>query len=337
MTVYFDKANLEVFAGRKSEAMYPDCLRMVQRDLDKTFNFSKDELKANANLLAWFQLHMAGNIGKTTITYADPVFPVRPLKSNTPNTFNATQLASVYLLDDERMDAFKGTSAVLAGKPGECIETLTPLFLGNGDYKFERKYRISDKANVGATTPPATFCEWAQLKEVATPITDILIVDRFIAHDVSLLPANLEALIAGLGCHSRTAVNVVIYTDSSKLKADYTALRARVRAAIQRATGKQGTFTLVSVTTIKGLKSFGEHDRTILTNYFRVYSGDSFNYWLSNGTKTTTGREISFSSLADETNRLLAKQLVADLQANLDQLSDRSIEGDKKSGFFTFK
>jgi hypothetical protein len=310
---------------------------MVQRDLDKAFNFSKDELKANADLLAWYQTNMAVNVGTSSIAHSSVPFPPRPLKSNTPNTFSSAQLSSVYLLNDDRMDAFKSTSAVLAGKPGECIETLTPLFLGNNDYRFERKYHISDRATVGATTPPATFCEWAQLKEVTTPLTYILIVDAYIAKDPTLIEPNLKALLTQLGGRSECALNVVLYTNSTQAQVGYDALRAAVLSAVRQATGKQGTFTLVAVTSQRGMKSLAEHDRTILTNYFRVYSGDSFNYWLSNGTKTTTGREISFSSLADPTNRLLARKLIADLQTNLDQLSDRSISGDEVSGFFTFK
>jgi|GEM_PF-1546431 len=337
MTVHFDEANLVAFAARKSEPLYADCLRMVQEDLDKRFNFTKDQLKRNVDLLAWMQVNMATNVGTTRIDYTDPPFPPRPLKSNSHNAFNAAQRTGVYLLNDERMDVFKASGAVLAGKPGECIETLVPLFLGNGSYRFERKYHISDKATTGTPVPPTTFCEWAQLSDVVMPLTDILIVDAYIAKDPTLIEPNLKTMLKHLGKRSECAVNVVLYTNSSDNQVGYEALKTAVSEAIKQATGKKGTFTLVTVTSQRGRKTLAEHDRTILTNYFRVYSGDTFNYWLSNGNKTTTGREIAFSSLADPTNRLLAKKLIDDLQSNLDQLSDRSIFGDKLSGFFTFK
>lgn len=337
MTVYFDESNLAAFAARKSEPLYPDCLRMVQADLDKQFNFTKEKLKGNTDLLAWFQVNMATNVGSTAVNYASAPFPDRPLKSNTHNAFTAEQLSSIYLLEDDRMDVFQASGAVLAGKPRECIETLSPLFLGNNSYRFERKYHISDKATAGTPLPPATFCEWAKLSDVTTPLTDILIVDSYITKDPSLIEPNLKALITHLGGRSACAVNVVLYTNNSENQVGFDALKTAVTNAIRQATGKQGTFTLVTVTSQRGRKTLAEHDRTILTNYFRVYSGDTFNYWLSDGSKTTNGREISFSSMADPTNWLLGKKLVADLQANLDQLSDRSIFGAKESGFFTFK
>jgi len=302
MTVYFDKANLEVFAGRKNESIYPDCLRMVQRDLDKGFNFTKDELKENADLLAWYQANMVSNLGNTSVKHLTTPFPTRPLKSNSHIAFVAAQLASVYLIDDEKIDVFKASGAVLTGKPGECLETLAVLFLGHNDYRFERRLRI--RAANDTTVNPPGIRAWSELEAYTAPVCDILIIDKYVLSDPALLEANLSALLKALIVRCRSKINIVIYTSAKDgdVKIDFSALRSKLSAAVNSVTGKGVELTLIKVYDQKGVASKAEHDRTILTNYARVYSGDSLGYWLVDGRLNTKGRELSIASLAEPDN-----------------------------------
>ena len=70
--------------------------------------------------------------------------------------------------------------------------------------------------------------------------------------------------------------------------------------------------------------------------YFRVYSGDSFNYFKSDGSNLTKGREIHYNGFADKENHKLALELISDIQKHIDKLPAEAVEGDKKSNFLNF-
>jgi hypothetical protein len=64
----------------------------------------------------------------------------------------------------------------------------------------------------------------------------------------------------------------------------------KIRQAVESVTGIKLNFTLKNVRNQIGIPSYAENDRTIYTNYIRVYSGDTFNYFKANGSKHTKGR-----------------------------------------------
>ena len=51
MDIYIDEPNLESFLNQKNNALYKDALKLLKRQLDLRFNFSKERLKENANLM----------------------------------------------------------------------------------------------------------------------------------------------------------------------------------------------------------------------------------------------------------------------------------------------
>ena len=72
---------------QKSNPLYFDSLKLLKRQLDLRFNFSKDRLKENTTLTPLIPILTSG-LGNTQITFNND-FPSRPLKSNSANVFDS--------------------------------------------------------------------------------------------------------------------------------------------------------------------------------------------------------------------------------------------------------
>jgi hypothetical protein len=326
MDIYIDKANLVSFIKNKGNPLFLDCNKLLKKQLNVYFNFPKEELKGSQLLLLWITTLSQG-VNPDTVIEFDYKEPKRPLKSNSSNEFCENKLSSVYLLEDTETTKFKNSGCVLVGEVGEEIEILNKLFINQNDYLFERKLRING----------AGFKSWTDLEDYSLPLTDIIIVDPYIASDSSLFSSNLEMLLKTIAIRSNSKVNVVIYTNIDQCL-PYDQISPVVRKAVKEVTNVGPKFTLVTYRDQRGQDTRAEHDRTVLTNYYRIYSGDTFNYFDSTGKVITKGRELSFSSLANYNNFNLSRELIQDLQKNIDffKANDTGIEGDKISNFINF-
>lgn len=326
MDIYIDKQNLVSFVKSKENLLFQDCNKLLKKQLNVYFNFSKDELKESELLLNWVTTLSQG-VGEHTFIKFDVKEPKRPLKSNSSNDFCENKLSSVFLLEDDETKKFKNSGSVLVGEVGEEIEILKKLFINQNDYLFERKLRINGEG----------FKSWSDLENYSLPLTDIVIVDPYITSDASLFSSNLEVLLKTLVVKSNSKVNIVIYTNKDN-SIPYDEISKVVRAAVKKNTNVGPKFTLVTYKDIRGQDSKAEHDRTILMNYSRIYSGDTLNYFDSTGKVITKGRELSFSSLANYENFNLSRELIKDLQKNIDffKKNNSNIEGDKVSNFLNF-
>ncbi|WBX78101.1 hypothetical protein PG911_07550 [Tenacibaculum ovolyticum] len=326
MDIYIDKANLLSFVKSKENPLFSDCNGLLKKQLNVYFNFPKEELKSSALLMQWATTLSQG-VNPNTVIKFDYKEPKRPLKSNSSNNFCINKLSSVYLLEDIETTKFKNSGCVLVGEVGEEIEVFNKLFISQNDYLFERKLRING----------AEFKSWSDLEHYSLPLTDIIIVDPYITSDPSLLASNLEVLLKTIAIKANSKVNIVIYTNIDK-SLPYNQISPVVRKAIKQVTSIGPKFTLVTYKDQKGQKSRAEHDRTVITNYYRIYSGDTFNYFDSTGKVITKGRELSFSSLANCENFNLSRELIKDLQKNIDffKANNTGIEGDKSSNFLNF-
>lgn len=326
MQLYIDKENLSDFVNEQSKhPLFSDCNKTIQRQLDVTFNFSKEELKTDEFLLKWFSALTEG-VNDTKKEFNEAKFPDRPLKSNTYNSFDINQLSAIYLINDDKLTILKDKGAILIGDIGEEIEVFKQLFLHHNDYKFDKKLKIGS----------SEFSSWNDLSLYSFVTSDIIIIDSFILSDNSLIDSNLISYLKILCSKARCKVNIVIYTNTKEANVSYAALSPSIRDAIESITGIKPNVTLIKYHDQKNVESVAEHDRTIFTNYFRVYSGDSFNYFKSDGSKTTKGREIHYSSFADKENYKLAIELIADIQKHINSLTAEAIQGDKKSNFLKF-
>lgn len=326
MNLFIDKQNLISLIDSRSEDMYEDCVKLLRKQLDIKFNFSKEDLRSDENLMLWFRKNFTQGVEETKIGFGES-FPEKPLRSNTTKTFNSEQLSSVYLLEDENVQKIKNTGSIMIGEVGEEIETLHKLFFLQGDYLFDKTWKI------GADS----FQKWTDLKAFALPLTDIVIVDPYVLNNFDDCKINLIPYLESLVSNTKSRINIIIYTNKKECL-NYEDVAPLIKQKIKKVTGVKPKFTLVTYSDQRGIPSRGEHDRTILMNYKRIKSGDTFNYFNPDGSIKTKGREIQYLSLARRENYSLARELILDLQGHIDFFiaNNANIEGDRESNFIHF-
>lgn len=327
MNLYIDKENIESLISSRNQERYDDCLKTMRKQLNVFFNFKKEDIMASESMMAWYKLFTQGVGPSNPIKFVEEKIPSRPLKSNTHTTLSNQQLSSIFLVHDEKVETCISSGAILISQPGKEIETLTKLFLNQEDYSFNKGFVIGSDI----------FSKWSDLDSYSFPVSDVIIVDSYILSDSSLIDSNLIPLLKTLTLRSRCKVNIIIYTNTSNITITYESLREKVKSAINSTTGISPNFTLIKYHDQRGRDSFAEHDRTIFTNYNRLYSGDTFNYFLSNGEKTTKGRELHLFNFGKMENHTLASTLIIDIQSRIANMSPDSILGDKKSNFLNFQ
>lgn len=324
MDIYIDKSNLISFIKSKSHELFEDCNKLLKKQLNVYFNFPKNDLKENPLLLTWITTLSQG-MGENNEIKFDYKEPSRPLKANSSNAFCSNKLTSIYLLEDEETEKFQNSGCVLVGKVGEEVEVFNKLFFNQNDYDFEKKWRINGD----------NFKTWTDLGDYSLPLTDVLIIDPFILKnkdtDTDTIDLNLIQYLDVLCKNSFTKVNIIVVTNPRTSDYEFEAIKSKIVNSLTGVLGKRPKFTLILTSR--------EHDRCILTNYKRIYSGDTFNFWNSRRQKITKGREISYSSLAKRENHNLAIELIADVQKTIDFLNENNpefIKGDKVSNYLNF-
>ncbi|MDA7762290.1 hypothetical protein N8927_03790 [Crocinitomicaceae bacterium] len=327
MNLYIDKENIISLIKSKKNDLYGDVIRMTKKQLNVYFNFPKKDVKENSILQLWFTEFTEG-VGSESKLCFEANFPVAPIKSNSYKQFTKEQLKSVYLLSDPDTSKMKNTGTLLVGVVGEEIDILNSLFLKNEDYSFESKWQIGD----------THFQRWEDIQDYSLPLSDILIVDNYAiklkaeANAINLIEINLIKYISILCNKSKDKVHLVIFTKNWQDNIEFQTLNEKIKQELECVTGKKPFLTLIHTSK--------EHDRTILTNYKRIISGDSFNYWNSQGRKITRGRLLEYSSLAKRENDHLSNVMIDDLQKVVDNLQQNNpdhIIGDKKSNFLNFE
>lgn len=326
MELYIDKENVLSFIESRTEYMYEDCVKLMKKQLDVNFNFSKDELKKDKSLMIWFTKNFTEGVEVSKFKF-NSCFPEKPLKSNSALYFNSSQLSAVYLLDHESVPKLKGAGSVLIGEVGEEIMTLHKLFFMQEDYLFDKTWKIGAKS----------FEKWSDLEPFSFPLTDIIIVDPYVISSLDDCKNNLIPYLKSLVKITKSRLNIVIYTNKDNCW-DFDQLNLLIKAGVKEVTGINPNLSIVTYTERRGVPSRGEHDRTILMNYKRIKSGDTFNYFNNEGMITTKGRELQYLSLARRENFNLAKELINDLQGHVDffKRNNTNIQGDKKSNFLNF-
>src|SRR5690606_8055636 len=103
------------FVKSKDNPLFSDCNKLLKKQLNIYFNFSKEELKENEILMQWVTTLSQG-AGTDTVIKFDLKEPVRPLKSNSSNGFCSNKLSSVFLLEDPETTKFKNAGCVLVGE-----------------------------------------------------------------------------------------------------------------------------------------------------------------------------------------------------------------------------
>lgn len=322
MDLYFDKENLESLMMNHSHELFNDILKVIKNQLNVYLNFGKDDVISSEALIAFYKLSTSG-VGTSSMKFLDDeIFPPRPLKSNSANTFNTSQRSSIFLINDDDNEKLKSAGSILMGGVGEEIEVFRQIFLFLDDYLFDRELRIGSPE----------FNSWDCLKPYITPLTDIIVIDPFIFKNSEPEPETIDVnLIKWLCClceKARTKVNIVIVHNPNEKSYELIDIKHRIVDSLGSVLGKKPLVTFIG--------SYREHDRTIITNYMRI-TGNTFTYWSVSGRKITKGKEVVLKSLARRQYHDNALNAIHDIQNILDDVSgDGSIFGDKSSNFLHF-
>ena len=322
MDLYIDKENVLSLIKNQDNRLYSDSLKTMQKQLNVNFNFTKETIASDEFLMAWFKFFTSG-IGKNNKqSFSSEKFPVRPLRSNTSNTFDTKQLSSIYLLDDSDITKLINAGSILIGAVGDEFRIFNQLFLLQDDYLFERELRIGE----------AEFSCWEDLEKFATPLTDIIIIDPYILKNgeinINTIDINIIHWLGIICSKSNTKIKIVVVLNPNEMSYNIADIRIKITNRIIGVIGKKPQVTFI--------KTVKEHDRSIITNYIRI-TGNTFTYWNDAGVKITKGKEISVKSFAKIEFQGNALKALEDVQNIIEfALKNDGVEGDKKSNFLNF-
>lgn len=332
MEVYIDKTNLKSMIASGSHPMFRDSMRMLKHKFDIKFNFDKSAIskEQDSDIRQWMTT-MVDGAGSNNISYLACLFPERPLKSNMQISFSKEQLSALYLLDDEKVEQIKKMGCFLIASLGEEIDILSHLIIVGSDYSFDKKIRLQDMTS------------WCDFNDHISPCSDIIFIDQYILCDQGICQYNIYSLLKTLVRYVKAKINIVIITKRTlydkKTKMSFEPNWEEIKKEIKN--------TVYTITAVKPNVTFvlpptdiGEHDRTIFTNYRRIYSGDTFNYFDSSGNIISKGKEVHLCSMADKDNYEMGFSLLNDVQDIISNSLARNsdlILGDKKSNYLNFE
>lgn len=310
MRLYIDKENLVSLMSSKDMDSFEECARVMRRNLDVKYNFSKEEIRSNELLMAWFMRFGQGVTGNIEYNNSDQdTFPPRPLKSNFYNNEREDSLYSIYLLNDSHIcDVVNQKGSVLIGKVGEETKILSSLFLDDTE------------------TPSSEIPSWQDYCPLL-PLTDIIICDNhYFKNKYTYEKNGNELIISLLRIPQNAPVNVVIITKEREvdLSIDLQQMQKDIKDLVKKITGS-------SKSSVTILTTYGTHDRNLITNYFRIKHGSCF-HLKENNLKPDVTTEIKTHIFRN--NEIVTKRLLAVFQ----RIANSPVKciGDRKSNFLKF-
>lgn len=363
MDIYIDKENLRSFIKAQNNPEYKeyyyDCYRMLKRQLHIYYNFEESETKNDDLLQTYFKTATQGKGWSEDVDeYLKESFPPRknilskfPPRPIVPNDSimlnNLHQHSNIFLIDDEKASLLQDKGTSLVGPLGQEMDTLKQLFCGN-DYDFHKLYNIQN---------PKSFPNWDQLCKdgVNLPLSDIVIMDRYIGSQEDIMQFNLIKLIGVLTRKVKETVNVVLFCNRKynwkdgngktiEIEPNWNYIKGNIKKFLFEKTGNKCNVTIVFFLSPerneKNKQKDPDHDRIIFTNYMLYKSGDSFCYYNSNGANISSGISLDVYSLAKKENYEFAISFLEYAQKIYDKIKQKNnpelIIGDKKSNYITF-
>ena len=310
MRLYIDKENLISLVESRKHECFEDCARVIRKELDVQYNFSKQDIRSNDFLISWFSQFGQGIKGKQSFVPENSanVVPPRPLKSNFYNR-DSSALTAIYVLNDAHIcDVVQQKSCVLVGKVGDEIKILSSLLI-------EDKETLSSQIDSWKNYCPTL------------PLTDVIICDNFYFKNLETYSSNDNELIKALASiPHQSPVNVVIFTKIGEVDSSINLdnEQKKISGVVKEVTGsKKSSVTIVL--------SYSTHDRCIITNYYRIKHGSCF-HLKDNNLKPDVITEIK--SHVNRNNEKITQDLIGTFQKIIDKLPD--CIGDKKSNFLCF-
>lgn len=340
MNIYIDKPNLLSIVRSVKNEQYDDCKNMLKKHFKILFTFEKERIMEftpidRQEVMLWLS-QMTTGIGLDNVDNVKwgESFLQRPLDIS---NYKDCKLSSVYCLspkfnsqkkEDTKLESEIKKGNLLIACQGEEISLLSTLYFEDLQFTRHIFFEISS---------------WNDLVKYTSPCTDIIITDPYIFSSPELYQYNIYTLIKLL---SRTVknskLNIVIFTLKSYYdkitKVNYVPDWDDIYRKIRKCAEKHTSFNVTFVTASKD--TLDEHDRTIFTNYKLFTSGDTYNYFNSNGDKLTKGRNFYVHSNVTKSNVDISKKFIEDMQRIIDNIkskgNDSLIKKDKISNYLKF-
>lgn len=321
MNAYIEIESLRSLINQRKDERYVECLRMLKRNLNLNFSFSKADALSDPAIQNWMIELTSGAIAQKPnweSTYPD--------SNDELNLNNITidKLCAVYLLDDTKPQHL--ATAMLVSHCGHELDTLSKLYVRKDIQEYEYE------------PAPKQIVSWRNISDYIAPCTDILFSDRYILSKKSLLGRNLYQIInAIVGKTRNLSINIVLFVERNNIdfNIDLETVSDTIKQNVEEIVGEEPNVTFVLCQQRPGKQLF--HDRLILTNYRAITSGDSFNYFDERGDVRTGGFGITISSLAKRFNYVQEKVIKTYCEHLKNDASMAVIQGDKKSNFLSFR
>lgn len=318
MEIYFDRENLLSFIKSVHDDRFNDCNRMLKRQKNKiTINCLKEKLMESPEAGNWIRTMTDGL--QSSIVFTDSLFPERPIKSNSYISFRMNHFSALYLIDDIDSNKIIQRGCILLDNVGKEVESLSTLYYD--DYQFTKNIEVKELNN------------WGFLRQYAMPLTDIIIVDQFCLSSPELIESNLVQLLKELSSKVKeTKINIVVFTAKESYYSNDAI--SQIKRELKKSIGCAPNVTIV----LSSKQNLKEHDRSIVTNYQALDSGDTYNYFNSKNDLITKGRYLHIKSKANFDNEKSSTSLLTDMQALINSINNEDLLiGDKQSNFLSFK
>jgi hypothetical protein len=268
MDLYIDKNNLISFVKNSKNPLFDECQRLIRSNMVVHYNFSKNEMLEDEFVSYWCRLMPvdAGDIHK--FCPPENVFPERPLKINFRSSLTSENFFSFFLLDDEnKCDLVAQKSCILIGKVGEEISTISKLLIGDNE-------KLAININWSDYFPKL-------------PLSDLILADNHYFKHKNVYFHNDNELIKKLASiPSNSPLNVIIITKKDEVDSNID-----LKAEQMKMTKLVKNLTKSTKSTVTILTTYKTHDRTLITNYYRVKHGSCF-HLKENGLKGDVTIEI---------------------------------------------
>lgn len=297
MKLYIDKENLRSFIQSKSDPDFEECVRLVIRNMDVQYNFSKsrDDIVHDPELSYWFGKYGSG--AGTTFCPPSDIKPTRPLKNNYFTGKSITELSSVYLINDANVDNIKSKHNVLIGKVGEEVSTLKLLLIDSSS-------KLS--CYIGSWKG---FCP-------ELPMTDVILCDNHYFKHKEVYDNNNNELIRLLASiPNKSPLHIVIITKTGEIdpKIDLAEEQKRIRNIVVEGTDSTKSSVIIATT-------YKDHGRNLISNYFRIDHGTCFHLKGNNikGNDVTSRKSNAIRGEEETTLHLI--QFFQDVISNCNEL-----------------
>ena len=256
--LYIDKENIKSIVQSKDKDLFDDCARLIRKNIDIHYNFSKEEVVKDPYMQLWFRCVMGQGVGNQ-YEYSDSeddVLPIRPISYKDFAPDGEEDPFGIYLLDDkEACVEISEHNCVLIGEVGKELNVL------------QRLLKIDESDEVFARN-----IQWEQYCP-KLPLTDIVLCDNYYFKDPEVYKNNNNELLRVLSSVPKNfPINVVIITRFSDVSPNIKLEEEleNIKDIVQDASDNRD-----SAVTIIGIRD-EIHDRVLITNYYRINSTAGF-------------------------------------------------------------